>query len=339
MISAFDMTVLSLPSGSGPLPPPPTRAELIGGRSRLQGVTVETQQYGTLRAFGPEINMLDVPEDRQAYYAAQMDSGTTVLNIGWAGFTYTSGDGFTYPVPGPGYRWVHDLTGFCERIAEILRYVHPDGRRFTGALISLPGDGHTGVDDNPFGYQWLMANVQLLTDALHSYAAADLTDYCVLLAGYDGTIWNWLGSEVYDYGVKMRGLVPNGCLAVLFPAGSVGPYEGKEQYLTIMLNFDLLLQQVAYMPWSNMDQMWQIIDRFLGPAFVRPPDMPKEVDPSAPFGPHAPQFLISEGTPRGPYGYWVWEGWTYGWVRWEVTPAQVEQWCDYIRAMGTRLVG
>ncbi len=324
-------------SASG-LPDPPSRAQLLGGRSLLQGVTVETQQYGTFRAFGPEINMLAVPADRQNYYAAQMDQGCTVLQIGWAGFAYESG-GFAYPVPGAEYKWVNDPQGFCARIAEILKYLHPDGRRFTGVLVSLPGDGHTGVDGNPFGYQWLMANAHILTDAMHAYGEGDLTKYCILLAGYDGTVWNWLGSEVYDYLTKIRGLVPDGYLALELPAGSVGPYEGKEQYLSLMLDCDLILQEVAYTPWSNMDQMWQIIDRFLGPAFVRPPDMPPQVDPSAPYGVHAPQFLISEGTPRGPYGYWVWEGWTYGWVRWIVTLLQVEQWRDYIRAMGTRLVG
>ena len=44
VISAFDMAVLSLPSGSsGVWPPVPTRTHLLSGTSRLQGVTVTTK--------------------------------------------------------------------------------------------------------------------------------------------------------------------------------------------------------------------------------------------------------------------------------------------------------
>jgi hypothetical protein len=71
------------------LPPPPSRSQLLSGRSVFQGVTAHTQQYGTFPAFGPELNMLDLLSDRQMFYAAQKAAGTSVCQIGWAGQTYS----------------------------------------------------------------------------------------------------------------------------------------------------------------------------------------------------------------------------------------------------------
>jgi hypothetical protein len=81
------------------LPPPPSRSQLLGGRSVFQGVTAHTQQYGTFPAFGPELNMLDLLADRQGFYAAQKAAGTSVCQIGWAGPPIRS-RGLPFPCPG-----------------------------------------------------------------------------------------------------------------------------------------------------------------------------------------------------------------------------------------------
>ncbi len=312
MITAYQAAILGGGLRSVAFPPPPTREYLLSGTNLLQGVIVNTQQYGMFNAFGPELNMIESAGDRLSYMKSQSAAGTSVCLIGWAGFTYTSGDGFTYPVPGPGYRWVDDLPGFCDRLAEIVK-----ARLFRGGMISLPGDGHTGVDGNPFGYQYVMANAPKLVNAMKTYPGADLTKYFILQAGFDGTIWNWTEAEVYAYGALMRSLLPSGYLAVENPAGVTGPSgEGDQsQYNGPMRTFDVILQEFAFPPMSNPSQMTQVGARMLGPHYVRPSWQDPNEDPDAPYSATDGRFLLANGTPRGPYHSWGWEFDTYGWVR------------------------
>lgn len=327
---------LSNQGGSVPILVPPTRDVILSARSLLQGVTVTTKQYGTFKAFGPEINMLDLPEDRQGYYKDTWDKGGRVLNIGWAGFTYTSGDGFRFPVPGPGYRWVNDLPGFCDRLNEILIV-----GGFTGILLCLPGDGHTGVDDNPFGYQWLMINLPYLVKAMKGYKERDLTKWTIFNPGFDGVVWNWTGEEVLTYGKLLRTLLPDCYSAVEYGAGILGPFgEGKEQYQK-MKDFDLFLQETQPPPNENMDQVWQIGARLLGPKYVRPNTnifkpflQPNDDDPGSPFAAGSGNDYLSEGTPRGKFYTRVWEYLTYRWVRGQSSEAEVNYWINYFTNMG-----
>lgn len=332
MITGLQAALLGLQDAAGPLPTPPTRSTLLGGCSRLQGVIATTVQYGTFYAFGPEINMLDVPSDRLAYYQAQKAAGTTALVIGWAGLTYSEPD-FTFPVPGPDMRWVNDIPGFCDRLAEIVRHdLH--------VLLMLPGDGHTGVDDNPFGYQFVMAHVTPLIEAMKAYPAGDLTKYTIICPGFDGVVWNWTSDEVMAYGNLIRSLVPDGYSALEYPAGVLGPFgEGKPQYDGPMRIFDKFYQEFAYPPFSNPDQMWQIGARMLGPKYVRPPDQPKDDDPGAPFPAGSGGDYLSGGTPRGPYFTEGFEYLTYGYVRGHVPNAVVNSDRAYLQAMGYASVG
>jgi len=63
------------------------------------------------------------------------------------------------------------------------------------------------------------------------------------------------------------------------------------------------------------DTVWQILARYLGPAYHRPAVQPPSDDPGAPFAADAPQFLLAETSPGGPYVYRVFEYYIYGGVR------------------------
>lgn len=313
------------------MPAPPTRAALLGGISRFQGVTVTTQQFGTFNAFGPEAIGLALPADRQAYYAAQAAAGTTVIQMGWAGETYSEPD-FTFPVPGTGMKWVDDLDGYLDLLAEPLLT-----GSFIGGIIGLPGDGFTRPD-YPYGLEFLRANIDRLVTGMRNYRLGDLTKLYILLLGYDGVVWTWEGDDVVAMGHQIRAVAPDAYIAILYPAGVDGVYgEGKSPQYTDpakLAVFDAFLQQFGLPPLAleNLPQEQQIGARLLGPKYVVPPD--QLPDKPLPFGPDSPNFLLSMGTPRGPWFTRPWEGFTYLWVRNRCTLADIEQWRQYNDALG-----
>lgn len=310
-------TVTLFPALHGGLPPKLSRADMLRTKCVFQGMSFVTRQYGSFPGDGGELNMLDQVQDRLDYYKVLHSVGTTAPMLIWASDTYSEPD-FTSPVPGPQMRWVKDVKGFCDRIAEILTV-----GGFSAVYIPLPGDGQT-APDYPYGWQFTMDNVASLVAAMKAYPLGDLTPYCIFGSGFDGVVWNWTEDQVVQYGQYLRTLMPDAVLAMEFGAGIVGPWgEGKEQYPDAsqwasnpkMALFDLFLQEFASPPYSNLDQIWQIVARLAAPDYVRPPDQPTDDDPQSPFRPGSGNDLLSNGTPRGPYGYWLFEGDTYEWVR------------------------
>lgn len=314
------------------LPPPPTRDAILRGPSFMQGIRVTTQQYGTYNVFGPDLNNLLLPDDRRAFYAVNRSAGATVCQIGWAGETYAEPD-FAYRVPGPDMKWVRNPEGFCDLIAELIII-----GGFAGALVMLPGDGETGVTRDTYGRQWVMDHVKILTDAMHSYRLGDLTRYSIIVPGYDGVWYGWQSAEaLLEYAHYVRELVgPTGYQALEFGAGICHLGNGKDDFTRPggLSAFDLILQEFAYRPRDNTNQIWQPSARLLGPAYRRSPDQPADSDPGAPYAAGSGFDYLSEPTPRGPWYRWPWEVDTYGWVRERLTLADVQADQAYIHACG-----
>ncbi len=321
-------------SSGGSFPKPPTRDALLTSINLFQGVTVTTKQYGTFNSFGPEVSGLDYPEDRQAFYKAHYDAGSRLLQIGWAGTGYTSG-GFTFPVPGTFNRWVNDLNGFCDRIAEIIEF------GFTGAMVMMPGDGEPN-DTWEYGRVWLMNHAPDLVAAMKAYKKADLTKYSILMPGYDGVWYGWKsGQAVLDYGWMMRGLLPEGYLGIEYTSGVCHLGNGKSDYTMPggLSCFDIFYQEFNYLPLEEPNQIWQVGARMLGPKYIRPADQPKDDDPGAPFPAGSADDYLSNGTSRGPFYTCGWEMLTYGWVRSLIDLQFVEQTRNYIRNVGWSISG
>src|SRR6266850_8107524 len=58
-------------------PNPPSRERVCGVKLSFQGLTVQTQQFGTVNWFEPWLQALNNPDDRQAVYAAKRAAGDT----------------------------------------------------------------------------------------------------------------------------------------------------------------------------------------------------------------------------------------------------------------------
>lgn len=320
-------SLIALGQAQHPLPPMPTRAQILSDDSRqvFQGVAYQSQQYGPIQCFGPELSSLDLLQDRVAYYTANRQAGSNICQMSIAGETYVSGS-FTYPVPGPGMRWLNDLPGWVDRVYEILTV-----GGFKAMQLMSFGDGLTGPD-NPYGQATLMRWLPTIVKALKFSKYGNLAKgFTVWMPGYDGVVWVWTPQQILDFANVIRSIEPDAIIGFENPAGVLGPYgEGREQFDGPLQVFDVFLQEYAYQPFDNKDQIWQIDARFQGPTYVRPADQPANDDPGAPFA----VSILSAGTPRGDYFWRPWEGFTYGWVRAIVNLASIAEQGHYIFTAG-----
>lgn len=319
-----------------PFPLAPSREDVCGVRIGFQGVTIQTAQYGAIPAFGPETSQLD-DADLTSYCQQMVALGNTHVEIAisWA---YDEAS-FSYPVPG------RDLTNDLPELARRLRLMLTvPGVK--AVMVFLAGDGRS-LAKNPdgsypyndpqghtYGHEWLMDTFPRIADALR-----DLAPYLLFVPGYDGVFYGW-GNEglpdlqpqrVIDFGNLFRQVLPNGYLALEHDIGHIPVGEGGDDYGGPLQVYDVILSEFDNWPATG-DPTWQIANRMLGPAYVRPPDEPSSDDP-------AEHNYLAPGTPRGPYFTCAYEFCTYAWVRGELTAAQVQQGRDYYTALGYRWVG
>ena len=358
-------------SGAKPLPPPPDRQTACSIRTRLQGLTYPTQQYGNIPAGW--ITLLsddDIKRACDAHHAV----GDTHVPCGISG-SYKEGGTLWPPALTNGADYTNNLPLFKRQLVKVLEQgILPE--------IPLAGDGES-VNDNPaygqyndpvgstYGYQWLMRNFERIALALKGDANSacpdglDLTAYCPMRPGWDGIFYGWEPSniQVPGFGNLFRQILPNGYLAIEHGLGTIPIGNGPRDYAPPTLAFDkvpreargaylsplkyfprtvvkkgayhagrtlvqrdltLAIQAVATAPQGCMqvydtllsefdsnlhqDNFWQIADRLLGPAWVRPSDMPPNDDPRPPY-------YLAWPTARGPIVPVFFEWKAYQWTR------------------------
>ena len=157
-----------------PLPPVPSREQVCSVLMTFQGLTVQTQQYGTLPWFEAALTSLETV-DRQNVYATKHGAGDThcIVALTW-----------NYDEPGQPYGNMNqvpgrDMSGDLAGYAAIVREVILAG--FTPILM-LGGDGQQySAGGGTYGYSWLM-------DMLPSIVAGigELAPYCLWCPGWDG---------------------------------------------------------------------------------------------------------------------------------------------------------
>jgi len=318
-----------------PLPPPPTRDQVLAVRVGFQGMTVTTGEYGTFPAFGPETTTLN-DADLRSYCQQCKAQGWThgEIAISWA---YNE-PGFLMPVPGRDL--TQDLPELARRIAIMLE-------TFTAVVVFLAGDGMS-APQNPdgtypyndpvghtYGYEWLGANFPHIGTYLQTSPYGDLTKYCLFVPGYDGVFYGWgIPGEVPDqqpervvhFGQLFRQVLPDGYLGIEHSTGHIPVGEGGSDWGPDgrMLVYDVVLSEFNW-PTTG-DQVWQIVGRLISP-YHRPPDQPSGDDPNPPF-------YLGTPNPRGPVFYVPYEYATYQWTRGQVTAQQVETSRQYFRDMG-----
>ncbi len=149
-------------SGGGVWPTAPSRDVVIRSRVGFQGVFINTRQYGTIRAWGPELGSL-ADDDADSYVrqvlASVNDLGEPFTAVEFAvSWNYRSPQ-FQYPVPGNDLS--QNLQELRRRVKRAIIVGAPHG--LEGIYIFCAGDGEgagPGYNDPvgwTYGRQWLMA--------------------------------------------------------------------------------------------------------------------------------------------------------------------------------------
>lgn len=347
------------------VPDKPTRDQLACVNCALQGVTVTTQQLGTIPSWGPEVAMLTSLEDRQAVYAAHKAAGATHLTIGVT-CHYQEG-GVQYPNGiAADNNFLGNLPALTALVAEIVQ----------AGLMVLLMHGADDQDQNQFD------RVANGADEIVC-ALAEWQPWVVHCPGFDGVvpIGNENGANLQamiQMVLAMREAVGEaGVIAFELPTGwsfwGPGPYAGAGSYTSLMGQaVDVWLQEFAsppgppepapkiiggtwdaehndYAPVWDKDatawqQIWQIAARTV-PHYTPPPDQPYDVPVRVTGGPNdgqvvpvsadsrSPQRYACD-TPRG-HSYWIsFEVDAYGWTHGETTSANAQAAVAYIVRTG-----
>lgn len=317
------------------LPAPPTRDQLCGLKTSLQGLTYQTTAYGPIPAwFYAGLN----DADRASAVRTHLAAGDTHIPIGISEAYQESGTLWPEALK-VGYDYAYDLPTF----AAILRTVI-----VSGLLIDLPlaGDGQS-VNANPqqgdyndpvgktYGYQWLMNNFARIVAGLQGDGSPnqDLTKFIIFRPGWDSVFYGWEPEQVQAFGELFRSLLPNGALAIEHNTGHIPCGEGGQDYAPggLMQHYDTILSEFNTV---HEDSCWQIVARLV-PSYVRPPDQPAHDDPNPPF-------YLAPGNVRGPYFYVAFEptvGGVYQWCRGYCSLDDVNAVRSYLRGLGCALTG
>ena len=328
-----------------PLPPAPSRADILNLRITFQGLYCDTAQFGRLPWFEAALPWL-TPADRASCYAAKHASTAWPGGDTHAIINLPSGPPL-YDEPGqpysadrfPALDWTAGGTRVDGRLADLVAEVARAG--FPRQLLFLGGDAGEA------GFPIAMNQLDLVHDALRvSSKYGDLGGYVVVLPGWDGVFYGYTPDQVAQWGAKCRSLFVY--CGLEHQPGRIPVGEGGDDYLPggRMTTFDLIIAEFDGpndSAWrTTMDgrdsrgnpnyrgnQIWQIAGRMLGPAYVKPSDQPADAD-----GAQVP-FYLAPQSPRGPFVHcafeWVGE---YLWVRGQESAADVVRDRNYFKSLG-----
>lgn len=303
-----------------PFPTPPSRSDVLNARVGFQGLTVQTQQYGTLRAWGPEIGSLN-DTDSAGYVRQAMQAGWSAVEFA-VSWRYAE-PSFQYPVPGSDLS--QNLPELRRRVKAAIETGAPLGLK--AVYLFCAGDGES-VNANPqpgqyndpagwtYGRQWLMQNFRRIYAAFGPQAddPIDLRGWMVFLPGYDACdAYAWVsGQNVADWWHLQRQTVNAGGYAGYeWPAGQCQLGDGFPTYTQEnggCIDLWLLEEPPGLYPPTDDLSIRQLTQQ-LG-RMCRPYNRPSWAidDPNPPYyGPF--------DTPRGPAVVQVYEFDTYPWVR------------------------
>jgi hypothetical protein len=327
-----------------PLPPAPTRDQMLNVHLTFQGLTVTTQQFGQLPWFEPALPWLSAA-DRQAVYAAKHASMAWGAGGDTHALVFVPSGPALYDEPGQPYAadrfppldWTAGNTQMDQQFAALVHEVIVNG--FPQVLVFLGGD------DGAAGFPVAMAQAKLVSSALRQSVYGDLTPYVVVLPGFDGVFYGYSPDQVAQWGASCR-LLFTYC-GVEHQPGRIPVGEGGSDYLPggRMTTFDLILAEFngpndsAWRTQRTFDaqgrpdypgnQIWQIGARMLGPAYHRPSDQPADSDSAS------PPFYLAPLSPRGPFVHcafeWVGE---YLWVRGRESADDIVRDRNYFKSAG-----
>lgn len=326
--------------GGSVLPAIPTRAQVCGVRTSLQGLTYQTVEFGPIPAwFYARLS----DDDRAAARQTHKDALDTHIPIPISE---------AYKEPGTlwpealkqGYDYTQDLDALRAVCTEVI---------CDDLFVDMPlagdgmgdGPGYNDPVGNTYGQGWLMTNLARIIAALKGDGTStkpDLTPYIIFRPGWDAVFYGWgVDGEVPDqqpdrvrkFGELFRQLLPNGYLAIEHTPGNIPCGEGGGDYAPggLMTNYDTIMSEFNTV---HEDSCWQVVARMVQ-SYVRPPDQPPNDDPNPPF-------YLAPGNPRGPYFYVAFEptkGGVYEWCRGWCTLADVQAVRAYLLGLGCTFTG
>lgn len=329
-----------IPPPPGPIPPPPTREQILTGQTTQQGLLVQTDQFGAMPWWGACWAWL-TPHSRAQAAQQLLAHGDTIALI-----AYPDGQPL-YDEPGQFYSpdkfpaLATTPESFADLIAETLGY------GFQGCWVFWGGD-----DGDHGGFFESQAQTRLLSPVFATRIPGhNLNDYVVQIPGWDG-VWHkptalgtgYTPQQIQQFAADARAA---GAKYVGIEGGTgyllAGEGGGDYQPGGVMTGYDLILSEFFDGQFTTGD-VWQILARYLGPAYVMPADQ-KAIIAAGPPTPNPPDslynqandphppYVLAPGSPRGRYVHRVFEYYMYGFVR-GATPAQVAASRAQFAAMG-----
>jgi hypothetical protein len=316
-------------------PPVPTRDQVCGVSLSFQGLTVTTNQFGTLPWFEPALCALSDPADRQRVYEAKKSAGDTHCII-----EFDEG-GFLYNEPGQPYQNVQ-VPNYESNPASFLSLVEEIILAGLTPIVVFNGDNGDAMAD---GYPNALRQLPILVNLLASSKFADLNQYVLYGRLWDGVFYGSSPANIQAFGTAFRQLLPNGYLAIEFNVGHIPTGGGPSDYAPngSMVGYDVIMAEFnnglprTSDPDPNTNpgaSIWTIVDRMVTP-FIRPTDMPT----GAKWDPDGAPFYLATPSPRGKYYFVAFEFDTYRWVRSQVSASDVSNERAYLKSMGCTFTG
>lgn len=316
---------LPTPVPHGAIGPPPSRYQILGGQFTLQGlrVTIDGVVFPWWSACWAWLT-----QDQRRQAAPQLlNAGERIILIEYPDgrALYDEGGQFYSPDKFPPF--FMQPSDFVDLVGESLGYGFP------AAWIFWGGDGSAAES---------IQQALDITPMLGSRLGVNLNDYALQVPGWDGT-WHkpkagsGTGYSPSDFAEFARVARAAGAkhLGAEHGTGYMLAGGGRGNYAPggVMAGYDLILGEFDD-EQLDVDDCWQILARYLGPAYVRPANEPAADDPAAPFGLHDGRFNFAETSERGPFLYRAFEHMLYGDVRGRYTPERVLANKRRLEAMG-----
>lgn len=307
------------------LPAPPSRAQLLEGRFRFQGLQVTLPRFGVMPWWGA--CWMWLTESERASAAAQLIAqGQEILDI-----EVPSGKAL-YDEPNQFYT------------ADKFGPINPSMTEIANAICFAISYGFKGVwlflggDDGQNGYPIAISQ---LYDAAGSFAfhpSGDVRQFVVPLPGYDG-VWHkpnpasgtgYNPPQIRQFSLTakeagFRYAAIEGGTGYLLCGGGGGDYATGGA----MSGYALVLSENNDGEFVTGD-FWQIQARYLGPEYIKPPEQIDHDVPGDPLYPEAhdphPQYVLAGVNEDGEtYVFRPLEYGLYGGVR-TTPPSTIAEW-------------
>jgi hypothetical protein len=291
------------------IPPPFTRDYILSAHESFQGCWLNTTQFGRLPWYPSAwISLND--QDRAASYAQLAACGDTGITISTQWDYGEDGQPYGTGQLVPGRDLSQDWPAFRALVKEVVQHTTKDGNPFV-AIVKLGCDGQYDVCLNAL----IPGAMGILSPQPDD--PIDLRQYTKFRLCYDSCIPGYQPpSQVDDIILAARAQCSFCVIGIEFATGYTFWWQDAADFSRPA---GQALDEVSWegnsWPSDNLNQYWSVLDRWLGPCFKRPPEMPSDIDPDAPFQRGNGRWYLQVGTPRGPFHVDIFEPYTYQWVR------------------------